>query len=123
SVGNTGGSDLTWSPDGSRLAALSGDHIYLYEARGSLQRTLNLSDAPEFGDAIVTFSPDGQTLLSSINFDPNPANRIAEVIDLLERWDVQTGERLTEYQVPGQSEKSLRFLNSTYSPDGSLVVT
>lgn len=123
SVGNTGGSDLTWSPDGSRLAALSGDHIYLYEARGSLQRTLNLSDAPEFGDAIVTFSPDGQTLLSSINFDPNPANRIAEVIGLLERWDVQTGERLTEYQVPGQSEKSLRFLNSTYSPDGSLVVT
>ncbi|NOG49616.1 MAG: SH3 domain-containing protein [Chloroflexi bacterium] len=122
-VGNAAGSDLAYSPDGSLLAALSGNHIYLYDARGSLQRTLNLSDAPEFSDAIVTFSPDGQTLLSSINFDPNPANRIAEVTGLLERWDVQTGERLTEYRVLGQSEKSQRFLNSTYSPDGSLVVT
>lgn len=132
SVGNAAGSDLTWSLDGSRLAALSGDHIYLYDARGSLQRTIHLSEANEDGfGGFVTFSPDGRTLLSGINFDPQPLDRDAQVHGLLELWDTQTGERLAEYRVSGQDQiettserfASLRFYSSAFSPNGSLVIT
>ena len=75
--------DFAYSPDGTKLAIASGIGIWIYDAHTGEE--LNLFTGGNTPIRIVTFSPDGKTLLSDI--DDN-------IICL---WDVNSGRQLRRY--------------------------
>ena len=77
--------DLTYSPDGTRLAAASSTGVWLYDsATGDPVSLLRLGNI--FSATRVAFSPDSRTIVS--------------YSDVLRMWDAETGE--LRYTVPAE---------------------
>ncbi len=100
-------SAITFSPDAKLLASGGGDgKIRLWEPRtGALQATFAATTNSEGVDKVV-FSPDGQTLASTHWGD-----------DVIQFWDVSTGERLKTIESPPDTAHHIVF-----SPDGDTLV-
>ncbi|MEO8609367.1 MAG: family 16 glycoside hydrolase [Chloroflexota bacterium] len=117
-------SDLDYSPDGQLLAVSTRtDSVYLYDADGRFLHTMQSSPWNRFER--VAFSPDGQTLTTVGMYQPECTRTSCtypegiEYETTLERWDVQTGERLTGYFVVPMAQSLLR---SQFSPDETFLL-
>lgn len=120
--------DLDYSPDGRLLAVSTrSNQLFLYDAQGRLQRTITSSTWNRLSG--TAFSPDGETLLTLGHYEPpcnysscSPIPAGTHLESTLERWNVQTGERLTGYQftppADGQPSPLIRF---GFSLDGSFL--
>jgi WD40 repeat protein/serine/threonine protein kinase len=96
----TGIDAIAVSRNGQLIAAALGDHaIKLLDARGQQQQSL---EAHEGKVAALTFSPDGQTLVSA-----------GEDRQLL-AWNVASGDHL-------KLESDARVRDAQFSPDGALL--
>ena len=102
SISTTG--NISYSPDGSKLAVGSSQGVWIYDARiGTEIRLLSGHKGPVHA---LAFSPDGKTLASGANND--------EAIRL---WDVETGILKTTFEV----HQSTMFLE--FSSNGRTLVS
>jgi Tol biopolymer transport system component len=104
---------ISWSPDGSQLAFVRGENIWIVNADGSHPHAL-MHSGPAFGNYHPAWSPDGSRIAywrGSINSpDGGPAD--AEIYTI--PADGGTPARLTRDDVPS--------IEPAWSPDGTLIV-
>lgn len=113
---------MIWSPDGSHIAIEDDEGFWIYEVK-------NWQAAPRFikwdnpyEDNQIRFSPDSMelwALVSNVYLD-NQDHRVT-----LQRWDVQSGERLAPRILGGDVlTVGLEFnRDQSISPDGQVIVT
>ena len=105
-------SNLSWSPDGTRLAYISGNDLLHYlsvvNADGSNKRNLREASGP-FLD--VAWSPDGNKIAFSVGLDLNSANL------WVMNADGSAVTRLTDHETPGIYSRS-----PSWSPDSMRLV-
>ncbi|QDV38998.1 WD40 repeat domain-containing serine/threonine protein kinase [Tautonia plasticadhaerens] len=121
--------DVAYSPDGRRIASVSGGWIYATSAPGRGRLLIRDADT----GSVVFEKPGLRHGLYAVAFDPNSGGRsIAtggglqhspdgslelQVIEgRIDVWDTQTSERRTLDIVDGQN-----VLDLAYSPDGSVL--
>ena len=81
---------LTLSPDGSRLAAVVGDHVELFDTgTGKLAASLS---SEGFAPSTAVFAPDGASVW--VGGAPRDADTIATSRGLVVRFEAATGRRL-----------------------------
>ena len=98
---------LAYSPDGSRIAARSGDIIRIWNtANGSETGTLPASDIPYMGSSNIIYHPNGKRLLAASAYG-------------FTIYNVDTRQALKSMA----ADKGSSFGTVTYSPDGSCIVT
>ena len=90
-------SAVKFSPDGTLLAVVDGDHLEILDARTHQQRS-SLSVAPPSSSAVVNipwvlgtvaFSPDSRVLAADVIHN-QPQQSTADIV----RWDTRSGQRL-----------------------------
>jgi WD40 repeat protein len=103
--------DFVFSPDGSRLAAVSRmsaelREVFVYDTvDGRLCCTVSITPRQEWGEAIVLFTPDGDRLITSCNSN-----------ELLV-WNMADGGLLARL-----SGHDATVIAAAISPDGRLIV-
>jgi RNA polymerase sigma factor (sigma-70 family) len=102
---------LVFSPDGTTVAIALPDHtVRVWDVPS--EKSLQVFPRQEDPVHVLTFTPDGKTLLA--------ATRLNSGCTLL-RWDVATGREVAKYvlAVP----EGQRLLGHTFSPDGATLAT
>ncbi len=100
------------SPDGTHAIFSNGDELQVYEADGTLLLTLNRSQMPTNATlGQVTFSPDGQTIAASYNFQRVNRDPFVKI------WNAQ-GELQAALDGHDASISTLKF-----SPDSQYLAT
>ena len=97
--------DITYAPDGTRLAVATSIGVWLYDTATDTELYL-LSEEPDYVQAIA-FSPDSRTLASG-GYSPNNVIRL---------WDTGTGK--LRDTLSGDEE----ILALTFSPDGTMLAS
>jgi WD40 repeat protein len=100
--------DLEWSPDGTHLATLAGDHTFQLWDSTTGQAIQHFTD-PTL--AIILWSPDGRRILSSLT-----AKRTTNIS--LSIWDVLTGRKLLTYS--GHTHPAVA---AQWSADGTRILS
>ena len=120
-IGKGEASDVTYAPDGQRLAVAGSIGIWIYDARtltplkliaGDTSRKVR-SDGSVWARSVwinsVSFSPDGKTIVSGGS---------GGMDKILRLWDVNTGSLLKTFKGHTIWVNSVRF-----SPDGKTIVS
>jgi WD40 repeat protein len=92
-----------FSPDGSKIAALTGSYIYILDTATGEWVGERISSSSV--DGVAVFSPDGMQLVTPIN-------------QTIRLWDLSTGEIAAELEGHSKSVQSL-----AWTPDGSQLVS
>ncbi len=92
-----------FSPDGSKIAALTGSYIYILDTATGELAGERISFASV--DGVAVFSPDGTQLVTAVN-------------QTIRLWDLATGEIAA--QLEGHSKS---VLSLAWTPDGSQLVS
>ena len=100
-------SNISYSPDGTRIAIASNAGIWIYDAGTGDELNLLTGHTARVGS--VAFSPDGATLASGGRTRDDPTIRL---------WDAHTGEHKRTLESKGNYVTSLAF-----SPDGSTLAS
>jgi WD40 repeat protein len=97
---------LAYSPDGTRIAARSGDIIRIWNtANGNETGTLPASDIPYMGSSNIMYHPNGKRLLAASAYG-------------FTIYNVDTRQALKSIAADEESD----FGTVTYSPDGNCIV-
>ena len=89
--------DMQLSSDSSHLAIISSTGVWLYDVNLGIETSLLTKDTDLVG--LLTFSPDGKTLVS------------AGGDNIIRSWDVESGKILLKFNSLGDSLSSLKFLD------------
>jgi WD40 repeat protein len=118
---------VAWSPDGAKLATISGygQWVELWDSSGwATQRFERVQrDGPYVGNSLA-FLPDNKTLIG-----PAPSANLAEANSSLIVWNTDTGlvEQLVDGPTPSVERKTAHPYNGAsifaVSPDGSMVAS
>jgi WD40 repeat protein len=102
-------SQLAFSPDGNRLAAITKQTVEVWDVKtGELVQTLRGHQKDVTG---VWFSPDGRFLVSTAEQQPSAdESPVGELVI----WNAQTGEKVKT--LPG-------YTYAVFSPDGKLIAS
>ena len=111
---NRGAEELTFSPDGKRVAFGSLGEIRLWHTETGDEQVISLVD-PETGIrdtptvSTLGFSPDGARIVSGTRKGK------------IQMWDVVTGGALAIFAEPNEQENLGRISAVAFSPDGTLL--
>ncbi len=98
---------VAFAPDGKRIASSDEENIRIWEAKsGKLLRTLPWKDRYSYSILDLSFSPDGQYLLSAHGTSP-----------FLKLWDSKKGALIHTLKGRGTS-----CTKATFSPDGKYIL-
>lgn len=112
-IGHVTGGNPSYSPDGTRLATLDSDQVWVWDTRRGKQ-LLSLHIPPEdprkydkayASDAL--FSPDGRRLLVLASFSSGPS-----------LWNAADGKLIAQMQAPHEDMDTAAF-----TPDGARIFT
>jgi WD40 repeat protein len=124
------GRQVVWTQDGKSLAV-----VMIYEPLifGKKEKAMQLWDLQPEGDSApversmlrglwigeVIFSPDGQTLASTVSEGPRRIGNTLRIDQVVKLWDSRTLALKQTLATDGQSQPNCL----AYSPDGKLLVT
>jgi hypothetical protein len=116
--GSSAFTGVTWSPDGSKLAAYAnfGRAVQIWNSRGAELKQL-LRAGAYIGHSIE-FMPDGRTLITPAADDSAAGDKLA-----LSIWEVERGSIVKDVEgpQPGQNWRYNRAVAFDLSPDGATL--
>ena len=104
-------SEVTYSPDGTRLAVASSIGVWIYDTRTGAEIDWLTTDISRPDPArSVTYSPDGRTLASGGTHK-------------VYLWDAATGQSKDIYEIPSIGGVIDAIYSVRYSPDGRILAS
>jgi WD40 repeat protein len=118
-IGNSVG-QVAFSPDGQTLATDGPGRVNLWSAfDGHLTQTLHSAD-DDVWSASFAWSPDGQTIASSVASGWAPADPAQGIFLVIRFWDVATGREVSTIEREGVIGGGAALV---YSADGTTLTT
>ena len=103
--------EVTYSPDGTRLAIASSIGVWIYDARTGTELDWLTTDISDPNAAYtVAYSPDGRTLASGGTHK-------------VYLWDADTGQSKDIYEIPAIEHAISPIYSVRYSPDGRILAS
>jgi WD40 repeat protein len=116
--GSSAFTGVTWSPDGSKLAAYSdfGRAVQIWDSHGAALK--HFSRAGAYIGHSIEFTPDGRTLITPAADDSATGDKLA-----LSLWDIERGSiaKDVEGPQPAQNWRYNRAVAFDLSPDGATL--